>query len=429
MNRDLSGPYKIAMVAACPFPAAFASSGLIRELSLELSRRGHEIHVITYHLGLRDYHVDGLRIHRIPGVPFYRKISSGISPGKPICDALLCWKLLNVLRSTDIDVIHAHNYEAPVAGYFARYFSQVPVLYHAHNTMLHELPSYFRNPLAKRAARAAGRKLDLWIPSRADRIIALSAEQYQYLLDTGIPGWKIHLIPPAIDPDSFLKGNGRLIRDRFHLIGEPLIVYTGGLQPYQNCDALIKTMKFLHRNVPDAHLLIVARSAPESLRSLAHQAGISDRIHFLQRTGLEWDRHSLAAADVAVIPRTQCIGFPIKILNYLAASKPVVCFEDLAKSFISGRELLAVPTGDYDAMSDAIRQIIQNPELAAGLSRNGFEAVTERHGWSTMIPKIERLYRELIPMQARFVNSQSDSASHSEFPPVSPRSSSRVSTR
>jgi hypothetical protein len=58
----------IAMIATCPFPAAFASSGLIRELSLALHRAGHTIHVVTYHLGLTGFDTKGLHIHRIPNV-------------------------------------------------------------------------------------------------------------------------------------------------------------------------------------------------------------------------------------------------------------------------------------------------------------------------------------------------------------------------
>jgi glycosyltransferase involved in cell wall biosynthesis len=386
----------IAMVAACPFPAAFASSGLIRELSQALRSSGHRVHVVTYHLGLEGFDVDGIHIHRIPKIPFYRKICSGISTGKPLLDGLLTLKLLEVIRSVDIDVIHAHNYEAPPAGYFARYFTGIPVVYHAHNTMYHELPSYFSLPALCRLARFIGRKLDQWIPSRADEIITLSEAQSEYLCKTGVPESKIHLIPPAIYPEAFEGGDRESIRARLSLKDEPLIIYTGGLQPYQNCQVLIPVMQSLLKSIPDAHLLIVARSTPESLRLQAVQAGIDNRIHFMQNVGLDWDRNCLAAADVAVIPRTHCIGFPVKMLNYLAASKPVVCFESLANTFVNGREVLAVKTGDPEAMSIGIRQVITRPELRKTLSEEGYKAALARHHWNSVVPEIEQLYRHAI---------------------------------
>jgi len=136
-RQSLNNPLKIVVVAACPFPAAFASSGLIRESSQALAKRGHEVHVVTYHLGVNGFNTDGLHIHRIPSVSKYRKKSSGVSIGKPFLDILLTLKLLKVVKSIKTDIIHAHNFEAPPAGYIARMLTNIPVVYHAHNTMFH----------------------------------------------------------------------------------------------------------------------------------------------------------------------------------------------------------------------------------------------------------------------------------------------------
>jgi 1,2-diacylglycerol 3-alpha-glucosyltransferase len=387
---------KIAMVAACPFPAAFASSGLIREMSLALSKLGHEIHVVTYHLGRSDFVTEPLVIHRILGIPGYQKLCSGISKGKPLLDILLTLKLFQVCRHVGIDIIHAHNYEAPPAGFFSRFMLDIPVVYHAHNTMYHELPTYFANRRMKQIAEFLGGKLDRWIPKRADSVVALSDSQRDYLVNAGVPPDRLSVIPPGIFPEQFTGGDGKRIRNRLSLDKEPLVIYTGGLQPYQNCKALIPILRKIITEIADAHLLIVARSEPRYFQSQAQEAGIADRIHFLQGAGLIWERDCLAAADVAVIPRLECIGFPIKILNYLAASRPVVCFENIAGAFRSGRELIAVNSGDNDAMAGAIVRLLQDRRMSQAMAESGRQAVFERHHWDRIIPSVEAVYRQVI---------------------------------
>ena len=392
-------PLKIAMVAACPFPAAFASSGLIRELSLALSRRGHEIHVVTYHLSVPGFDSASLNIHRIPQVSLYQKLSSGISKGKPFLDFLLSIKLLQVIRKHQIDIIHAHNYEAPIAGFIARKLTGKPVIYHAHNTMFHELPTYFTWKYMQRIAQFAGKKLDDFVPVRSDHVIAISQEQYRYLVEQGIPEDRISLVSPGIDAGSFFQGDGTEIRNRIGITSEPLLIYTGGLQAYQNCLALVNVLQHILPQRPNTHLLIVARSAPEYLKSYAMEKGVIDRIHFIQGVSLEMERDCLAAADVAVVPRVSCIGFPIKLLNYLSASKPVVCFDSMVKEFKSGQDLLAVPMGDEKAMAVAILQLLNDKQMADQLGRQGYLTVSTRFDWGDIASEIEKIYFRTLDRQ------------------------------
>ena len=39
------------MLAACPFPANHGTPGSIREMAEAVAQRGHEVHVVTYHMG------------------------------------------------------------------------------------------------------------------------------------------------------------------------------------------------------------------------------------------------------------------------------------------------------------------------------------------------------------------------------------------
>lgn len=386
---------RIAMVAACPFPAAFASSGLVRELSLALTDQGHEVDVITYHLGDPNFTAPGITIHRIPPIPGYTKRCSGISPGKPFLDLFLCRKLLSVCRHKPFDLIHAHNYEAPPIAFYVRRKLGIPVVYHAHNTMIHELPTYFTQAPVKTLARHVGNWMDHSIPHRADQIITVSHQQTTYLKSIGIPSEKVSTVLPSINPELFKQGNPKRLRERLGIGDAPVILYTGGLQPYQNCQALIELLRCCHQEIPEVHLLILARSAPEWLRDLATSAGVSDRIHFLHGSGIDIEASCLALADVGVIPRLDCIGYPIKLLNYISARLPVVCFKGLDKGFRQDHELLVVPNGDVRSMAQAVVRLIKDPQLKAQLSENAWQTLKRNHSWDCGINKIEAVYSKL----------------------------------
>lgn len=95
MSRKL----KIAVIAACPFPYPRGTPIRILRMAEGLAAHGHEVHVITYHLGQA---MDDLpfAIHRIPNIPTYQKFSPGPTYQKIVMlDTLLAIKILNVVRN------------------------------------------------------------------------------------------------------------------------------------------------------------------------------------------------------------------------------------------------------------------------------------------------------------------------------------------
>ena len=116
------------MLAACPFPAARGTPIRILRIAEELARRGHDVDVVTYHLG-SDARDALFRTHRIPNVRTYQKESPGPSYQKLlVLDPLLALKLLQNARRKRYDVIHAHHVEGLLAALLAARFSRLPRL-------------------------------------------------------------------------------------------------------------------------------------------------------------------------------------------------------------------------------------------------------------------------------------------------------------
>ena len=73
----MSRSFRVAMVAACPFPAARGTPVRIQRMAEVLGQRGHEIQLVTYHLGDPLPAAPPYRLYRTRRLPTYQKQSPG----------------------------------------------------------------------------------------------------------------------------------------------------------------------------------------------------------------------------------------------------------------------------------------------------------------------------------------------------------------
>ncbi len=382
------------MVAACPYPTTQGSQVYIGGLTESLVRRGHQVHVVTYHFG-EDIPGAGSAIHRIPDVPGYRKFRAGPDLRKPVLDALLARTLLQTVQKHDIQIIHAHNYEAPLAGYLVRAMTGVPVVYSSHNTMGEELHLYYQSPWARRGAQWLGRQLDGEIPKRADHCLVLAEDARPVLEAMGVSPERVSVLSPGVLLEQFPKCSQEDARRSLGLSqGCPLVLYTGNPDRYQDIDLLLSAFATVKRSLPNARLVLVSHSTLEDYRSQAEalKGGVELRVE----AGFERMREYLWAADVFAIPRGACSGFPIKLLNAMAAGLPVVATEASAKAVLHEETGLVVPNGDSSAMAQALLRVLTNEAWRLGLGKRAREVVEARYTWDAVAVSLEGVYGRVV---------------------------------
>jgi glycosyltransferase involved in cell wall biosynthesis len=397
-SKTKFGRYRIAMVAACPFPANYGSAASILEMSQALAERGHEIHVVTYHLGLS---TEGrnLKVHRIPNVPTYRKMSSGPAYQKPLLDFLLALKLIQVVKREKIDIIHAHNYEATLAGYVARRFTGRPVIYNAVTAMGHELPVHnFIRP--KSLAVKLGNWLDAYVPARADYITAVSHDLVEMAESQGVLPERVSLVPAGVNLNDFHNADPTQIRRELGLGNRPVILYTGILDAFQGIENLLEAMKRVVQEIPDAALVVVANSDFSKFEKMAHAMGLQNHVVFADDPPFRNIKHYLAACQVTVVPRVECPGFPVKLLNYMAGGKAAVSFAGSAKCIEHLKTGWVVAGGDVKGFAEGIVTLLRDPALAERLGRNALEHLKGNYEWGALASRIEQIYQKVMTLWA-----------------------------
>ena len=359
---------RIALVLAGPYPDLRGSQVLLRHLAGGIRGRGHTVHLVTY--------------GDVGPVP------SGPWTGRILRDVALVVRLWATVRREAIDVIHAHNYEAAIAGLAVGRLTGRPVVYHGHTALADELSLYFGSVLARRAAARLGRLLDASVPRRADFCIAVSETLGDILRRRGVLEHGLACIPPVPPPGD----TGRAPR---RAASTGLVCYAGNLDGYQNLGFLLEAFARVRACVPGARLVIATHAAPD--RALATPR---DGVEIVRAVDYDQVRALLAAADVAVCPRVEGSGFPMKILNYMAAGKAIVASAGSAKGLRDGVTARVVPDGDADAFAAAVVDLLRDPGARARLGASARRAVEDPQAWEDILDRIEVIYALVLARQA-----------------------------
>lgn len=397
------GNLNIAMVVASPYPANHGTPGSIREMAEAIHRLGHNVHIVTYPYGER-ISDNGVRHHRVFGLSRSNRIKVGPSYEKIFLDMLVARRLCQVIKREKIDIIHAHNYEGAMAGYLAKIMTGKPLVYNAINTMIDELHTYnFIRPQA--AAKGLARILDYAVPRAADSILAISDELVRFLLSKKIEPHRIARIPLGADPAIFEGKDRTIMRKRYGVGNRPLVVYTGILNEFQRVDYLLKAMRVVVDKIEDAMLIIVTNIVEDSdqqkYKALIRELNLEKNVIITDERPFPEVPYFLAAADVAVLPRPECPGFPVKLLNYMVAGKAIVAFRGSSKGLEDMKNVLLAENHNYQQMGEGILRLLLDPKLKNTLGDNAREFAIGTYGWEKIAKGIEKVYLSLLTQQGR----------------------------
>ncbi|HLK10092.1 MAG TPA: glycosyltransferase family 4 protein [Candidatus Binatia bacterium] len=355
---------RVALAIAGPYPALRGSQVLVGQLARGLRARGHEVMLVTYgrHLGDRP----------------------GLRPERLVLDAVLALRLWRCVRGAAVDLIHAHNYEAALAGLLVARATGRPLVYHGHSALAEELPTYARGAVARRWLGRLGRLLDGAVPRRADFCIAVTEELGARLRRAGVPATDLACIAPASVPEEVARGV-----DGGPAAADALVCYAGNLDGYQNLRFLVDVFARVRARLPRARLVLVTHEGAAAVRA-------APGVEVLRVRSYGEVRRRLATAHVAVCPRTERSGFPMKLLNYMAAGKAIVAAAGSAKGLRDGVTGRIVPDGDAAAFAAAIVELLGDPAERARLGAAARRAVESPAAWEQVLQRIESIYQHVL---------------------------------
>jgi len=398
---------KILMLADVFFPDTIGGAGRVAyHLSLELTRKGHEVHIVTRNVNgkfVQDQQLNpSLFIHRFLSPQkgsiylFLSEINNSLSTVR---------KLYNKI---EFDIGCVHQSMVAIGPSFSARFKNTPLVYYYHSPWHEEY-------LIKKGDAGGGRKgrdrliayLMHWIERRvllkASNVIVLS----RYMRDNvsalyGYPSDKIKIIPGGVSLDHFrLPDRNKIdVKQRINFpIDKTIFLTVRNLVPRMGLENLIMAFGRSEALKKTGILLIGGHGFLEDqLKALVDKLGIANNIRFLGHIPDEDLPGIYQAADYFVLPTEKLEGFGLVILEAMACGTPVLGTPVGAIPEIIGpfdKRLIFNGTNWKD-IKEKMEDIIERPDLYFFDPKACRKFVEENYSWKKVADDFEEVAIRLM---------------------------------
>jgi glycosyltransferase involved in cell wall biosynthesis len=184
----------------------------------------------------------------------------------------------------------------------------------------------------------------------------------------------------------------------------PTILFVGSIVRNKGVELLLDAAVRLAAECPTVRLRIVGRGEPgfvENLQTTARAAGFSNLLDFPGYVAHEDLPSHLARAHVFAAPSVYEGGPGMAYLEAMACGLPVIGCRGsgVAEVVRPGVTGVLVPPGDVEALTDALRRLLEDPDAGAALGARARRFVLAEASSETCVRRIEAFYTDVL--QAR----------------------------
>lgn len=292
-------------------------------------------------------------------------------------------------RAPEFDVLHCGNIR-PV-GYAVRWVhrkQRTPYLVYVNGgDLLRERRKARQSAIKRQTAQ--------WILGQAAGIVATS----RWVADlTAEVMHEVRVVdPPPVaaldlgtDPVHFNPSlDTGALRRRWGVGDAPLILTVARLVPHKGQDVGIRALAALAHDFPDLRYIMVGEGHDEArLRALARELGVSEKVGFVGAMRDDELPEAYATSTIylgasRVDNEINVEGFGISFLEAGASGIPSVAGDSggVRSAVRDGETGIVVPPTDVDAIADALRSLLLNPERRKQMGRAARHAVETHYNW------------------------------------------------
>lgn len=313
----------------------------------------------------------------------------------PLGDVVAFFQLVALLRRFRPDIVHTHLAKAGLLGRIAGRIAGARVVVHTfHGNVLRGYFGVGTSALLRMIERLLGRI--------STRIVAISPEQVDELVRLGIvPPARIALVPLGLDLAPFLEAETGRLRAELAAGDAPLVGIVARLVPIKAVDLFLEAAARVRAARQDARFVVLG-DGPDRER-LQERAARGDLVGSVRFLGWRADLPSVYADLDVVVLTSRNEGTPVSLIEALAAGRACV-----ATNVGGVRDLLGddergivVPAGNSEAIGRAILHLLNAPDERRTLGERGRSFVHPAYDTSTLIDRVDTLYRELLDARSK----------------------------
>ncbi|AMA48574.1 MULTISPECIES: N-acetyl-alpha-D-glucosaminyl L-malate synthase BshA [Flavobacterium] len=371
---------KIAIVC---YPT-FGGSGVVAtELGLELARRGHEIHFITYRqpvrLALLNHNVHYHEVN-VPEYPLFHY--------QPY-ELALSSKLVDMVKLYKIDILHVH-YAIPhaYAGYMAKQILKeeginLPMVTTLHGT---DITLVGNHPYYKPAVTFSINKSDV-VTSVSK---SLKEDTLKYFDVTK----EIKVVPNFIEIEETEAQNLICKRSVMATPEEKIITHISNFRKVKKIPDVIKVFYKIQEKIPAKLMMVGDGPEKEKAEWLCRELGIEEKVIFFGNS--HEISQILCYSDLFLLP-SDTESFGLAALEAMANKVPVISSDSggLPEVNINGVSGFLSSVGDIDDMAQNALKILSNDDVLNEFKRKAFETA-KLFSVENIVPIYENIYKEII---------------------------------
>lgn len=371
---------KIAIVC---YPT-FGGSGVVAtELGLELARRGHEIHFITYRqpvrLALLSQNVHYHEVN-VPEYPLFHY--------QPY-ELALSSKLVDMVKLYKIDLLHVH-YAIPhaYAGYMAKQMLKDEGIHLPMVTTLHgtDITLVGNHPFYKPAVNFSINKSDV-VTSVSQSLKEDTLKYFEVKKD-------IRVIPNFIEINEYTPENIKCKRSVMAKPEERIVTHISNFRKVKNIPDVIKVFFKIQEKIPAKLMMVGNGPEKEDAEMLCRKLGIEDKVIFFGNSSEI--NQILSYTDLFLLP-SETESFGLAALEAMANKVPVISSNSGGLPEVNIPEVSGFlsDVGDIEDMALNALKILSSDAELAKFKTNAFE-VAKQFTVEKIVPMYEAVYEEAL---------------------------------
>ena len=366
------------------YPTYGGSGAVATELGLELARRGHEVHIISYAspFRLRGEFTERVTFHEVvpADYPLFEQSPYALA---------LAVKQHEVALREELELMHVH-YAIPHAAtaWLAKQMLKgqrdlkvVTTLHGTDITLVGQDPSYFT--------------ITKFSIEQSDRVTAVSAylreETYRAF---GCAGCDVRVIPNFVTPAHFHPAKDGSCRRALAPAGHKILIHVSNFRPVKRIGDVIKVFAGVRRALPAT--LVLAGDGPD--RDLAEQevdrSKLRRDVRFLGK--VDQVAELLQGSDLFLLP-SQTESFGLSALEAMACGVPVIATHagGLPEVVVEGETGYLAPVGAVDVMIERAVAVLEDGAVHERLRHAAIARALEFSA-DRIVPRYEELYQGLL---------------------------------
>ncbi len=362
----------------------FGGSGVVAtELGLELSKRGHEIHFITYNQPVRlELLSNNVHYHEV-NVPEYPLFHY-----QPY-ELALSSKLVDMVKLHNIEILHVH-YAIPhaYAAYMAKKMLEdegilLPIVTTLHGTDITLVGSH---PFYKPAVTFSINK--------SDAVTTVSQSLKEDTLRLFDIKNDIHVVPNFIDLEKYNHKFTDCQRAMMAEDHEKIITHISNLRPVKRSQDVIRIFYNIQKEMPAKLMMIGEGPEREKIEYRCQELGILDKVIFFGKSN-EIDK-ILCFSDLFLLP-SETESFGLAALEAMASSVPVISSNTggIPEVNIHGVSGFLSNVGDVADMTKNALYILSDAERLKTFKINARKAAL-KFDLHTIVPQYEAIYEATL---------------------------------